>query len=111
MSLSFTNTPEPFQPVLSDGLFFTVSSTTYDAQTTFKFRYVYNLYINGSLEFEGKCSPNPYGLGIVDLQQILESYTNSLPIASWDGTPEWPLLTMRPSACALALRFAFAITN
>ena len=87
MSLSFTNTPEPFQPVLSDGLFFTVSSTTYDAQTTFKFRYVYELYINGSLEFQGKCSPNPYGLGIVDLQQILESYTNSLPIASWDGTP------------------------
>jgi hypothetical protein len=87
MSLSFTNTPEPFQPVLSDGLFFTVSSTTYDAQTTFKFRFVYELYINGSLEFQGKCSPNPFGLGIVDLQQILESYTNSLPIASWDGTP------------------------
>ena len=87
MSVVFTNTPEPFQPVLSDGLFFTVSSSTYDVQSTFKFRYVYNLYINGDLEFQGKCSPNPYGLGIIDLQQILESYTNSLPIASWDGTP------------------------
>ena len=87
MSLVFTNTPEPFQPVLSDGLFFTVSSSTYDAQTTFNFRYVYDLYIDGSLEFRGKCSPNPYGVGIIDLQQILESYTNSLPIASWDGTP------------------------
>lgn len=87
MSVVFTNTPEPFQPVLSDGLFFTVSSSTYDAQTTFKYRYVYDLYINGELEFQGKCTPNPYGLGIIDLQQILESYTNSLPIASWDGTP------------------------
>ena len=87
MSVIFTNTPEPFQPVLSDGLFFTVSSSTYNIQSTFKFRYVYNLFINGSLEFQGKCSPNPYGLGIIDLQQILESYTNSLPIASWSGTP------------------------
>lgn len=87
MSLIFTNTPEPFQPVLSDGLFFTVSSSTYNTQTTFKFRYVYDLYINGSLEFQGKCTPNPYGLGIIDLQQVLESYTDSLPIASWSGTP------------------------
>lgn len=87
MSLIFTNTPEPFQPVLSDGLYFTVSSSTYDAQSTFKFRYVYELYINNNLEFVGKCSPNPYGLGIIDLQQILESYTDSLPIASWSGTP------------------------
>ena len=87
MSVIFTNTPEPFQPVLSDGLFFTVSSSTYNVQSTFKFRYVYNLFINGSLEFQGKCSPNPYGLGIIDLQQILESYTNSQPIASWSGTP------------------------
>jgi hypothetical protein len=87
MSVVFTNTPEPFQPVLSDGLFFTVSSSTYDVQSTFKFRYVYDLYINGDLEFQGKCSPNPFGLGIIDLQQILESYTNSLPIASWSGTP------------------------
>lgn len=87
MSVSFTNTPEPFQPVLSDGLFFTVSSTTYDAQTTFKFRFCYELYINGTLEFQGKCSPNPFGLGIIDLQQVLESFTDSLPIASWDGIP------------------------
>jgi len=86
MSLIFTNTPEPFQPVLSDGLFFTVSSSTYNTQTTFKFRYVYEVYVNGDLEFVGKCSPNPFGLGIIDLQQVLESYTNSLPIASWSGT-------------------------
>jgi len=87
MSVTIVDTPDIFQPVLSDGLFFTLSSATYDAQTTFKFRYIYDLYINGEFVFEGKCSPNPFGLGIVDLQQILESYTDSLPISYWNTTP------------------------
>jgi hypothetical protein len=87
MSLGIVDTPEIFQPVLSDGLFFTLSSATYDAQTTYKFRYIYDLYIDGIFVFEGKCSPNPFGLGIVDLQQILESYTNSLPLSYWNTTP------------------------
>jgi len=87
MSVAFVETPEPFQPVLSDGLYFTVSSATYDSQTTFKFRYVYDVLINGDIQFAGKCTPNPYGLGIIDLQQVLESYTNSLPIALWNTTP------------------------
>ncbi len=87
MSVTFTQTPEPFQPVLSDGLFFTVSSATYDSQTTFKFRYVYEVLINGQVEFIGRCTPNPFGLGIIDLQQVLESYTDSLPIALWNTTP------------------------
>lgn len=87
MSVVFVDTPQPFQPVLSDGIYFTLSSSTYDAQTTYKFRYKYELYVEGELVFEGKCAPNPYGLGIVDLQQILESYTNSLPISYWNTTP------------------------
>lgn len=87
MSLAIVDTPAPFQPVLSDGLFFTLSSNTYDAQSTFKFRFVYELYVEGELVFQGKCSPNPFGLGIVDLQQILESYTNSLPVSYWNTTP------------------------
>lgn len=87
MSVSYIQTPEPFQPVLSDGLYFTVSSSVYDPDTTYRFRFVYELLIDGQVEFRGKCSPNPFGLGIVDLQQILESYTDSLPIASWNGSP------------------------
>jgi hypothetical protein len=87
MSLAIVDTPQPFQPVLSDGLYFTLSSSTYDASTTFKFRYVYELFVEGQLVFEGKCSPNPFGLGIVDLQQVLESYTNSLPVSYWNTTP------------------------
>jgi hypothetical protein len=87
MSISFLNTPAEFQPVLSDGIYFTVSGSTYDPSTTFKFKYVYNLEVEGVPVFSGKCSPNPFGLGIIDLQQILETYTNSLPISYWDTTP------------------------
>lgn len=87
MSLSFINTPDDFQPVLEDGLYFTVSSTTYDNQTQFNFRYVYDLYVEDQLVFRGKAAPNPYGLGIIGLSQILETYTNSLPISYWDTTP------------------------
>lgn len=83
MSLTFTNTPTYFQPVLSDGIFFTLSA---DTANTYKFRYVYELYVNGQNVFEGKCTPNPYGLGIVDLQQVLETYCNNNPISLWNNT-------------------------
>ena len=87
MSVSLVNTPYEFQPVLSDGIYFTVSSSTYNAASTFKFKYIYELYVGEDLVFQGKCAPNEYSLGIIDLQQILESYTNSLPISYWDTTP------------------------
>lgn len=87
MSIVFTNTPPELQPVLSDGIYFTLSSSTYNASTTYKFRYIYQLLVEDQLVFEGKCSPNPFGLGIVDLQQVLETYTDSLPISYWDTTP------------------------
>jgi hypothetical protein len=87
MSLTIVDSPQPFQPVLSDGLYFTLSSATYDTSTTFKFRFVYDLYVEGERVFQGKCSPNPFGVGIVDLQQILESYTNSLPVSYWNDVP------------------------
>jgi hypothetical protein len=83
MSVIFTNTPPDFQPVLSDGLFFTLSANT---TNTFKFRYVYELYVNGQNVFVGKCTPNPFGLGIVDLQQILETWCQNNPISTWDTT-------------------------
>lgn len=87
MSLIFTNTPSEFQPVLSDGIYFTLSADTYNPLTTFKFRYIYDLYVEDLFVFQGKCSPNPFGVGIVDLQQVLETYTSSLPISYWSGTP------------------------
>jgi len=83
MSVIFTNTPPEFQPVLSDGLFFTLSA---DTTNTFKFRYVYELYVNGENVFNGKCTPNPFGLGIVDLQQVLETWCANNPISTWNTT-------------------------
>lgn len=93
MSISFEQQPEEFQPVLSDGIYFTVSSSTYNELTTFKFKFNYLLYVENELVFEGKCSPNPFGLGIIDLQQILETYTDSLPISYWNTTPIYTHLT------------------
>jgi hypothetical protein len=84
MSINILRTPEQFQPVLSDGLFFTVSADTTDK---YKFRYVYDLYVNDEFVFEGKSTPNPYGLGVFDLQQILETYCLNIPISDWNGTP------------------------
>ena len=84
MSVILTNTPAPFQPVLSDGIFFTLSANT---SNTYKFRYVYDLYVEDEFVFRGKCTPNPYGLGIADLQQVLETYTENNPISYWNTTP------------------------
>ena len=84
MSVIITKTPSQFQPVLSDDLFFTVSA---DTTNTFKFRYVYELYVDGSYVFGGKATPNPFGLGIIDLQQVLENYVANNPIALADTTP------------------------
>lgn len=109
MSLAIVDTPQPFQPVLSDGLYFTLSSSTYDASTTFKFRYVYELYVEGERVFQGKCSPNPFGLGIVDLQQILESYTNSLPVSYWNTTPIYAYQTFPFSRPANEETIAYSI--
>lgn len=84
MSLIITNTPEQFQPVIQDGLFFTVSA---DTTNEYFFRYVYKVYVNDSLIFTGKATPNPYGLGIIDLSRLLEDYTTNDPISLQNTTP------------------------
>jgi hypothetical protein len=84
MSLIITNTPEQFQPVIQDGLFFTVSA---DTTNEFFFRYVYEVYVNDDLIFTGKATPNPFGLGIVDLSRLLQDYTTNDPISLQAGNP------------------------
>jgi hypothetical protein len=53
----------------------------------FKFRYTYNIYVDGNLEFEGKATPNPFGLGIIDVSRVLKSYVKNNPISYWNTTP------------------------
>jgi hypothetical protein len=78
MNVSIIKSPADFQPVKSDGLFFVVSA---DTQSVFSFRYVYNLYIEGQLVFTGKATPNPEGLGVIDVSKVMNSYLVNSPIA------------------------------
>lgn len=81
--INYIHTPPKFSPVYTDGLFFTVSADT----NYFKFRYVYDLYADGVLIFQGKATPNPFGLGVIDVSRILKGYVANNPIASWNTTP------------------------
>ena len=84
MSINILDTPEDFQPVYSDGLFFTISADTTD---TYKFRYTYDLYVENELVFQGKSTPNPYGLGVIDVSRIVKTYTENIPISLYNTTP------------------------
>jgi hypothetical protein len=98
MSVVFTKSPADFQPVLSDDLYFVSSA---DTSNKYKFRYVYTLLVEDTPVFSGKCTPNPYGLGIIDLQQVLETYTYNNPISYWNTTPIYTHQTFpfsRPSS-------------
>jgi hypothetical protein len=81
--INVTHTPPLFSPVYTDGLFFTVSGNT----NFFKFRYVYDIYVDNVLVFQGKATPNPFGLGIIDCSRILKTYVSNIPISMWDTTP------------------------
>lgn len=83
MSISILHQPPAFQPVLTNGLFFTISA---DTTNKFKFRYVYDLYVNGDNVFQGKATPNPSDLGVVDVSRILKTYVENNPIAVWNTT-------------------------
>ena len=90
MSIQILDTPEDFQPVYSDGLFFTISA---DTTNNYKFRYVYDLYVNELLVFQGKATPNPFGLGVIDVSRIIKTYTTNNPIALYGSTPIYQHLT------------------
>jgi hypothetical protein len=83
MSISILHEPPSFQPVLTNGLFYTVSA---DTSNTFKFRYTYDLYVNGTNVFQGKATPNPSDLGVIDVSRILKTYVENNPIAVWNTT-------------------------
>lgn len=84
MSIQILDTPPTFNPVYSDGLFFTISA---DTTNKYKFRYVYDVQVNGQTIFQGKATPNPESLGVVDVSRIVKTYTTNGPISLWDTTP------------------------
>jgi len=74
MAITIVRQPEQLQPTMTDGLFYTLSSTK---TNQFRYRYIFEVYVNGSKVFSGKSTPNPEGLGVVDISQTLETYANS----------------------------------
>ena len=84
MATFIQNTPYEFQPTKSDGIYWTVTADTANQP---KFRYVYNLYVNGYPVFQGKATPNPEGLGIIDVSRVLNNYVQNAPISYYQDTP------------------------
>jgi hypothetical protein len=82
--ITITHQPPQFSPVYTDGLFFTIIASDFSFP---KFRYVYEVYVNNQLIFTGKCTPNPFGLGIVDVSGILKNYVSNLPLSYFENTP------------------------
>ncbi len=65
------------QPTLSPDNYFVLSAST---NTEYKFRYVYELIMFNKIVFTGKCSPNPQGLGIIPVGDIIHTYASNPPI-------------------------------
>jgi len=84
MATFITKTPYEFQPTKSDGIYWVVSADTANEP---KFRYVYNLYVNNYPVFEGKATPNPNNLGIIDVSRVLNNYVQNAPISYYGNTP------------------------
>jgi len=72
--ITIVREPSDLQPSMTDGLFYTLSSTK---TSQYKYRYVFWVYVNGVRVFQGKSTPNPEGLGVIDVSEILRTYTNS----------------------------------
>ena len=81
--ITITHTPPTFSPVYTDGLFFTITTITNYP----KFRFVYDVVINNEIVFSGKATPNPFGLGVVDVSRILKNYVSNIPLSYYDDTP------------------------
>ena len=84
MATFITKTPYEFQPTKSDGIYWVVSADTANEP---KFRYVYNLYVNQFPVFQGKATPNPSNLGILDISRVLNNYVLNAPISYYQDTP------------------------
>lgn len=81
MAITIERQPEQLQPSMTDGLFYTLSSTK---TGQFKYRYIFEVYVNNTKVFTGKSTPNPEGLGVIDITDIIRTYANS-SVQTTDG--------------------------
>jgi len=82
--ISITKDINNLQPTLSPDNYFVLSADTNDED---KFRYVFDMTINGQTVYQGKCTPNPEGLGIVTVGDVIDNYASNNPIA-FSGTSQ-----------------------
>ena len=76
--ISLIKNIDDLQPTLSPDNYFVLSA---DTNTEDKFRYVFDMTINGTTVYQGKCTPNPEGLGIVTVGDVIDNYASNTPIA------------------------------
>ena len=77
------------QPVYTNGLFYACTSTK---TSEYKFRYVWDVYVNGVKIYRGKTSPNPNGIGVFDVSNIVDAYVES-NITATDNSTEFDVHT------------------
>lgn len=66
----FVNPPK-MQPVYTNGLFY---SATSNKTAEYKFRFVWDVYLNGEKVSRLKTTPNPNGIGVVDVSNVVSTY-------------------------------------
>jgi hypothetical protein len=81
--ISIEKNIDNLQPTLSPDNYFVLSA---DTNTEDKFRYVFDMTINGEKIYQGKCTPNPNGLGIVTVGDVIDNYALNNPIAFSGGS-------------------------
>ena len=81
--ISIVKDIEGTQPTLSPDNYFVLSANT---NTELNFRYVYDLYVFNQKVFTGKLTPNPEGLGIVPVGEIIHDFAENAPIAYISNT-------------------------
>jgi len=76
--IQITKNIDGIQPTLSPDNYFVLSAST---NTEDKFRYKFELYIFNEKVFSGTATPNPEGLGIIPIGDIIHNYTKNAPVA------------------------------
>jgi hypothetical protein len=76
--ISIIKNVDNLQPTMSPDNYFVISA---DTNTTDKFRYVFDMVIDNQIVYQGKATPNPEGLGIIVVEDVIDNFASNTPIA------------------------------
>ena len=85
MAITILSQPTKFEPVYNS-LIYRVTSTNSGAQ---RFKYIYDVFINGVFITRVTNAPAPDGYGYFDVSKVLEAYvsSNSTGLLTWTANP------------------------